>query len=102
MIAMHDTIIEAIQQRRVLELNCHPGWRIVEPHAYGRDANNEPALRAYQVSGASNGESAEGWRLFPLSKILQLRFCGGQSFVCPRDDYARYDGALSGGVVEQI
>ena len=41
-------------------------------------------------------------RVFPLSMIHQLRFCGGQRFVHPRDDYARYDGALSGGVVEQV
>lgn len=99
---MHDTIIEAIQQRRYLEINYPPGWRVVEPHSYGVNASAKSALRAYQTSGASNSETTEGWRLFLLEKILGLRFCGEHYFLYARDGYERGDPALSGGIIAEI
>lgn len=46
-------ITDAVQNRTCIRIWYEPGERLVEPHTFGRGADGQLLLRAYQVSGAS-------------------------------------------------
>jgi len=45
------------------------GYRDIEPYCYGNSKDDNPVLRAYQQSGATDSE-IPGWKLFRIDKIV--------------------------------
>jgi hypothetical protein len=82
---MLQAICDAIHQRATLTFAYKGEWREVEPHTYGRMANGEEGLCAWQVSGSSGS----GYRLFLIGKLTSLTVSGG--FDGPRQDYHKGD-----------
>lgn len=97
--AMITVVKQAIKDRKILELRYHGFFRVVEPHAYGRDKSGQEVLRCYQVSGGSASGERTGWKLLKLREIYTLHIANGR-FV-PRPDYKRNDKDMT-NIFEQI
>jgi len=69
---MHSTIIEAIQQRRVLNVFYDGYTRVVEPHVYGINSAGHEAVSCYQVGGGSASGNPEGWKMLWISKLSSV------------------------------
>ena len=89
---MNSTVIQAIQQRKLLELRYHGYSRIVEPHAYGRDKDGDEILRCYQISGGSESGERAGWKLLKVREVFSLHLTGDKFTVRP--EYKRNDKAM--------
>ena len=98
---MENDIINAITEQRVLELDYMPGMRMVEPHAYGRSANGDLLLRAYQTSGASSSGEHEHWKLLRLDRANMVQLTD-EIFDGPRPGYRRGDKAMKGGIIAEL
>ncbi|KAI5912446.1 MAG: hypothetical protein JSR40_06115 [Proteobacteria bacterium] len=90
---MNATITQAITEKRVLELRYHGYFRIVEPHAYGRDKYGDEILRCYQRSGGSESGESVGWKLLKVREVFSLQLTK-DTFVA-RPEYRRNDKALA-------
>lgn len=66
---MYRTIIEAIKQRRVLNVFYDGHNRSVEPHIYGINSAGHEAVSCYQVGGGSASGNPEGWKMLLTSKL---------------------------------
>lgn len=89
---MNSTVIQAIQQRKQLELRYHGYSRIVEPHSYGRDKDGDEILRCYQISGGSESGERIGWKLLKIREVFSLHIMGNEFTVQPK--YKRNDKAM--------
>jgi hypothetical protein len=70
---MRQDLIEAIEQRRLIEfIYRNGGIRLVEPHDYGVRKGVERLL-GYQVSGESRTGEAHGWKDFNVTYLLRLQ-----------------------------
>lgn len=69
---MEDIIIEAIENRNLLEFNYDGHYRVVEPHTYGIFKNGSEKLAAFQVDGTSDKGDVPDWKLFTVEKINGL------------------------------
>lgn len=98
---MNHLICQAIQQRKVIRLNYHWGFRLIEPHAYGSNDKGHELLRAYQVGGASDSGQPFGWKLFRLDEVHQLHVTE-EDFSGPRTGYKRGDKALDKQIYCQL
>ncbi len=98
---MNSVICQAINNRKLLKLAYHWGFRLVEPHAYGVNNNGHDLLRCYQVGGASDSGQPKGWKLFRVDEIHQLHVTE-DSFSRPRDGYKRGDTALDRKIYSQL
>lgn len=49
---MNDLLRKSIIDRLLLRIFYDPGWRLIEPHAFGYGSSGQLLLRAYQVEGA--------------------------------------------------
>jgi hypothetical protein len=96
---MNTSVVQAIQQRKVLEFRYHGYSRIVEPHAYGRDKDGDEILRCYQTSGGSKSGERAGWKLLKVREVFSLHLTNN-TFVA-RPEYKRNDKAMS-YVFEQL
>lgn len=96
---MNSSVMQAIQQRKVLELRYHGYSRIVEPHTYGRDKDGDEILRCYQTSGGSESGERDGWKLLKVREVFFLHLTNS-TFVA-RPEYKRNDKAMS-YVFEQL
>ena len=77
------------------------GIRYIEPHAIGATKAGNIVLRAYQRSGASRTDGANGaWRLFTVAEITKARGTWRRFDV--RDGYKRDDRAMQGGISAQL
>jgi predicted DNA-binding transcriptional regulator YafY len=65
-------LIDAIRDRRVVEIDYRGGSRIVHPHAVYRSSAGALCLDALQVTGESRSGGLPGWRVFKLMQIRQL------------------------------
>jgi hypothetical protein len=65
--AVHETIVQAIHERRRLRLRYNGTVRIVEPQCHGLGTRGTELLRVRQVSGGSYPEA-----LFDVAKIADL------------------------------
>ena len=97
---VRDTIVQALEDRRVLLLDyAGGGSRTVQPHAILRKADGTEVLEAYQVRGHSDGGIEHGWKNFDLSRI------GGVEMMTerfePRRDF-RPVSSQSGQLVAQV
>ena len=89
---MHSTLIQAITEKRLIQLRYHSYSRIVEPHAYGRNNLGNHVLRCYQTEGGSLSGENIGWKLLKTSEILSL--CIMDECFIIRRDYKRNDEAM--------
>ena len=93
---MNRSIRAAIDERRLIELNYEPGYRLIEPHAYGLSKDGNELLRAYQTEGASASGEHQNWKLFRVDRITDLKVLD-ERFDDPRPGYRQGDSAMKGG-----
>lgn len=89
---MNDTVIQAINARKQILFDYDDLPRVVEPHAFGLNKNQNPILRAYQVGGDSATNKGP-WKLLDMTKAQNLRL--GDDFAGPRDGYKPGDKAMT-------
>jgi len=83
-ISIHDDLIRAIDEKRLIELVYEiPGLRIAEPHDYGIKKGVDKLL-TFQTGGASQSRRPHGWRELEIAKIedfkvLEQRFPGSRA-----------------------
>ena len=78
---IHERLLLAIDQRRLMRLRYQNKERIIEPHDYG-ERKGVVTLLAYQTGGASSGR-LPNWRWLDASgisdaEILDRTFPGGR------------------------
>jgi hypothetical protein len=89
---MNSTIIEAIKNKKILELRYSGYSRQVEPHAYGRDSDGDELLRCYQTAGGSVSGERAGWKLLKVGDIYSLHLLNSQ--FNPRPNYKKGDKSM--------
>lgn len=67
-----EVICEAIATRSLLQICYHDHYRVVEPNAYGCDAQGRPNLLAYQVEGGGGRDSRAGWRVLDIDSMVKV------------------------------
>jgi hypothetical protein len=92
-ITVNQTIINAIQQKKLLSLSYDGIAPIVEPHVYGVSKKGNELLRCYQVEGGHNSDKPHEWELLTVSKISSLSDTG-RNFSDARPDYKRDDKTM--------
>jgi len=91
---MHQSIIKAIHEKKLITLIYSGLPRIVEPHAYGVSTKGNDILRCYQVRGEHTSDIPHEWNLFTVSKIIDLGVLQ-DGFSGPRPGYNRDDKAMT-------
>ncbi len=86
-------IIEAIENRKLLEFTYDGYFRIVEPHTAGISRTGKDSLSAYQTEGDSNRGSVPCWGQFTVSKIENLQILD-ETFSGMRQGYTRGDSRM--------
>lgn len=89
---MNSTIIDAIRERKCVELRYSGYSRNVEPHAYGRDKDGDEILLCYQAAGGSVSGERTGWKLLKVRDIFS--FHSQSSGFTPRSDYRKGDKSM--------
>lgn len=97
---MNQTIIQAIRNKKLLEIRYHDFFRIVEPHCYGQNKKGEFTLRCYQVSGGSASGSPADWKLLLQDEMKSIAMTGAD-FYGPRQGYKLLDPAIP-SIVAQL
>jgi hypothetical protein len=92
---MLQTIIVAVQNKRILSFVYDGLARTVEPHAVGRSIAGHDVLRCYQTTGQSHHPPIPDWRLMEVRKIQNLIVVQNQNFVSPRPGYRRGDRGMT-------
>lgn len=82
--SLENTIIEAIENKKMLQFNYHGYERIVEPHVYGIK-DEKKALQSYQTGGKSSSGGLPQWRRFFVDElsnieILNVGFAGKRDY----------------------
>src|SRR5262245_28893828 len=83
-IEIHDDLIRAINEKRMIELVYKtPGARVAEPHDYGVK-KGVYRLLTYQIGGASHSGAPHGWKELDVEDIreftvLERRFPGSRA-----------------------
>jgi hypothetical protein len=90
---MNSILLQALQQAKVLELHYHGYSRIVEPHAYGCDKNDDEILRCYQTSGGSESGERIGWKLLKVREAFSFHLT--DITFSARLEYKRNDKAMN-------
>ena len=83
---MNKEICSAIECRSIIQFYYDGGIRYVEPYCHGVSRANNEVLRAYQIKGFSRSGQPSGWKLFEISKIINLQQTG-DSFLSNRIGY---------------
>lgn len=91
---MHELILEAIRERRLLMFGYRDTFRIVEPHRYGEAANGHRLLSAWLRPGHSRTTPEGGWRNFLVTEIENPQLLD-ETFAGPREGYAAHDERLA-------
>lgn len=89
---MNEDIVEAIENKKLIEFLYDGESRIVEPHCYGVTTKGNDAIRAFQVDGYSSSGKM-GWKLYDLSKVDDLNI-SGKTFYSPRPGYKKGDRGM--------
>lgn len=87
---MHELLIRAIRERRLLMFAYRDTLRVVEAHRYGEAGNGSRLLNAWLRPGYSRTTPEGGWRNFALDDIEKLQLLD-ETFAGPRDGYAARD-----------
>ena len=86
---MNQEIIEAIENKNLVEFRYDGELRIVEPHCYGLSTKGNEVLRAYQVDGYSSYGNM-GWKMYDLGKANNINILE-DTFDEPRNGYKKGD-----------
>lgn len=89
---MNNDIINAINDKNLIEFYYEGGNRVVEPHTYGITTADNEGLRAYQISGYSSSGKM-GWKMFDLSKAKRIVILS-KSFNKTRQGYKKGDKGM--------
>lgn len=91
---MKQTIIEAIESRKLVEFHYDGHYRLVEPHTFGVSTKGNDTLSAYQVQGTSDKGNVPDWKLFTISKIVGFKK-SDETFLGTRKGYTKGDSRMS-------
>ncbi|WP_294324487.1 hypothetical protein [uncultured Chryseobacterium sp.] len=91
---MKQTIINAIENRNLLEFSYDGHHRVVEPHTFGVSTKGNDSLSAYQVEGTSDQGIVPDWKLFTVTKIMGLKK-SDKTFSGTRPGYTKGDSRMS-------
>ena len=69
---MNETLVRAVQGRRVVVFLYDGLLRTVEPHAVGLSSAGDALLSGYQTAGFSHSSEQPGWRLYRLDRLQSL------------------------------
>jgi hypothetical protein len=69
---LHELLLKAIREKRLIQFNYQRKVRIAEPHDYGIQ-NGSVRLLSYQVGGASNSGRLPAWRWIEVPEISELQ-----------------------------
>lgn len=89
-----DKIIEAVENRFMLDFYYDGYHRVVEPHTIGISKTGKEMLSAYQTDGDSNRGNVPCWGQFSVSKIENLQVLD-DSFSGTRSGYTRGDSRMN-------
>ena len=64
---MNQAIIDGIKTKHLLRLEYHGYFSIVEPHTYGVNQKGNEVISCYQVSGGSESNEPQDWKLLLIS-----------------------------------
>ena len=70
--SIEQTIIDAIDAKKMLKFDYHDHERIVEPHVYGIK-DNKKSLQAYQTDGTSSSGGLPQWRRMFIDEISSIQ-----------------------------
>lgn len=87
---MKNIIINAIENRQLLEFSYKGHLRIVEPHTFGVFQNGNEILVSFQIDGTSDSGGVPDWRPFTFSKIQNLKVLNDH-FSGTRNGYKKGD-----------
>lgn len=90
---MGDKIIEAIENRKLLEFFYKDHYRVVEPHTFGVSSKGNDNLSGFQIDGTSESIVVPDWGLFTIDKIVNLKILN-QTFEGTRPKYAKGDSRM--------
>ena len=90
---MNEIIIEAIENRKLLEFYYKNHYRIVEPHTFGISSKGNENLSAFQIDGTSERNNVPDWGLFSIDKIVALKILN-ESFWGTRPKYTKGDSRM--------
>jgi len=89
---MNNLIIEASENRNVIQFYYESELRVVEPHCYGITTAGNEGLRAFQTDGYSSSGKM-GWKMYDLSKAENLEIIA-ETFSNPRPGYKKGDKGM--------
>jgi hypothetical protein len=89
------TIVTAIQNRKVIRFTYKHLQRTVEPFLAGRheDTGND-SLRAWVLQGTRSSNSDSSWRLYTIDEMRDLEITN-QQFSGQRPGYDRFDDDMT-------
>ena len=90
---MNDIIIEAIENRKLLEFIYKDHHRVVEPYTFGVSSKGNDNLSAFQIDGTSENIVVPDWGLFTIDKIVDLKILN-QTFEGTRPKYTKGDSRM--------
>lgn len=90
---MNDIIIEAIENRKLLEFVYKDHYRVVEPHTFGVSSKGNQNLSAFQIDGTSESIVVPDWGLFTVNKINDLKILN-ETFEGTRPKYTKGDSRM--------
>jgi len=89
---MNNQIIEAIENRNVIQFYYENELRVVEPHCYGVTTAGNEGLRAFQIDGYSSSGKM-GWKMYDLGKAENIEILE-DTFISPRQGYKKGDKGM--------
>ena len=90
---MHELLLRAIRERRLLMFAYRDTIRVVEAHRYGEAANGHRLLNAWLRPGHSRTTPEGGWRNFLLDDIENPQLLD-ETFAGAREGYAPHDRSM--------
>lgn len=91
---MDEIIIEAIENKNLLEFYYKDHNRIVEPHTFGVSSKGNDNLAAFQIDGTSERNNVPDWGLFTVDKMVDLKILD-ENFEGTRPKYTRGDSRMT-------
>lgn len=88
---MEDKILNAIENKNLVEFEYDGEIRIVEIYCYGLTTKGNEAVRAFQVGGYSSSGTF-GWKLYDLSKAENIII--RQEIFKIRNEYKKGDKSM--------
>lgn len=89
---MNSLIIEAIENKNVIQFYYENELRVVEPHCHGITTAGNEGLRAFQIDGYSSSGKM-GWKMYDLGKAKNIEILE-DTFQNHRPGYKRGDKGM--------